>query len=68
MNHKINWVNDHTQICDRLHERVQLMQDFDGKPNDFDGIQTVPATKPASRSRGTAVDRIMLDALPASCP
>ena len=37
--HKINWVNDHTQICDRLNERVQLMQDYlDTKPDDFDGI------------------------------
>ena len=33
-NHKINWVNDHTQICDRFDERVQLMQDY------FDGIET----------------------------
>ena len=31
--HVVNWVSDHTQICDRLHERVQLMQDYlDGKP------------------------------------
>ena len=36
---KINWVNDHTQICDRLNERVQLMEDYlDSKPEDFDGI------------------------------
>ena len=36
---KINWVNDHTQICDRLDERVQLMQDYlNSKPDDFDGI------------------------------
>ena len=36
---KINWINDHTQICDRLAERVQLMEDYlDGKPDDFDGI------------------------------
>ena len=27
-NLKINWVNDHTQICDRLNERVQLMEDY----------------------------------------
>ena len=41
MNHKINWINDHTQICDRLNERVQLMQDYlDTKPDDFDGIET----------------------------
>ena len=38
-NQKINWVNDHTQICDRFNERVQRMQDYlDGKPDDFDGI------------------------------
>ena len=37
--HVVNWVSDHTQICDRLHERVQLKQDYlDGKPKDFDGI------------------------------
>ena len=36
---KINWVNDHTQICDRFNERVQLMEDYlDSKPEDFDGI------------------------------
>ena len=40
-NPKINWVNDHTEICDRLDERVQLMQDYlDSKPDDFDGIET----------------------------
>ena len=40
-NHKINWVNDHTQICDRLDERVQRMQDYlDSKPDNFDGIET----------------------------
>ena len=38
-NHTINWVNDHTEICDRLDARVQLMQDYlDNKPDDFDGI------------------------------
>ena len=38
-NHKINWVNDHIEICDRFDARVQLMQDYlDGKPADFDGI------------------------------
>ena len=38
-NHKINWVNDHTQICDRLNERVELMQGYlDSKSDDFDGI------------------------------
>ena len=37
--HKINWVNDHTQICDRLDERVQLMQDYlNSRSPDFDGI------------------------------
>ena len=38
---KINWINDHTQICDRFDERVQFMQDYlSGKPDDFDGIVT----------------------------
>ena len=38
-NHKTQWVNDHTQICDRLDEHVQLMEDYlDSKPEDFDGI------------------------------
>ena len=38
-NHTVHWVNDHTQICDRLDVRVQLMQDYlDSKPNSFDGI------------------------------
>lgn len=38
-NPKINWVDDHTEICDRLAERIQLMQDYlDDKPDDFDGI------------------------------
>ena len=23
--HTVHWVNDHTEICDRLDERVQLM-------------------------------------------
>ena len=37
--HKVNWVNDHTQICDCLDERVQLMKDYlNSKPDDFDGI------------------------------
>ncbi len=37
--HVVNWVSDHTQICDRLDERVQLMSDYlDSKPDDFDGI------------------------------
>ena len=40
-NQKINWVKDHTQICDRLDTRVQLMQDYlASKPDDFDGIAT----------------------------
>lgn len=38
-NPKINWINDHTQICDRLDERVQLMEGYlNSKPDDFDGI------------------------------
>ncbi len=41
MNHKINWVNDHTEICDRLIERLQRIQDYlHSKPDDFDGIAT----------------------------
>ena len=37
--HKINWVNDHIEICDRFDARVQLMKDYlDTKPADFDGI------------------------------
>ena len=39
LNQKINWVNDHTEICDCLDERVQLMQDYlDTKSDDFDGL------------------------------
>ena len=38
-NPKINWVNDHTHICDRLDARVQRMQDYlDSRSPDFDGI------------------------------
>ena len=38
-NHKINRVNDHIEICDRLDERVQPMKDYlDSKSADFDGI------------------------------
>ena len=38
-NPKINWVNDHTKICDRLDARLQLMQDYlDSKPESFDGF------------------------------
>ena len=37
--HTINWVDDHTEICDRLDERVQLMEDYlDTKSDDFDGL------------------------------
>ena len=37
--HKVKWVNDHIEICARLDERVQLMENYlDGKPDDFDGI------------------------------
>ena len=25
---KISWINDHTQVCDWLGARVQLMQDY----------------------------------------
>ena len=39
-NPKINSVNDHTEICDRLDERVCLMEGYlDSKPDDFDGIE-----------------------------
>ena len=35
----MKWVNDHIEICARLDERVQLMEDYlDSKPDDFDGI------------------------------
>ena len=38
-NHTIPWVNDHTEICDRLDARVKLMEDYlDSKPDGFDGI------------------------------
>ena len=38
-NHTVNWVNDHTEICDRLDARIHLMKDYlDSKPADFDGI------------------------------
>ena len=37
--HKVKWVNDHVEICDRLDERVQLMENYlNSKPDDFDGI------------------------------
>ena len=35
----VKWVNDHTEICDRLDTRVQIMEDYlTSKPTDFDGI------------------------------
>ena len=38
-NPKINWVNDHTEICDRLDERVRVMEDYlNTKSDEFDGI------------------------------
>ena len=38
-NLKINWVNDHTQICDRFDVRVQRMEDYlSSKSDDFDGF------------------------------
>ena len=38
-NHTVHWINDHTEICDHLDARVQLMQDYlNSKPADFDGI------------------------------
>jgi hypothetical protein len=36
--HTIKWVNDHTEVCDRLNARVQLMQAYlDGKPTILTG-------------------------------
>ena len=70
-NHKINWVNDHTQICDRFDERVQLMQDYlDSKPDDFDGI-AVKRAKPVNRSLGIGsqlTDSILSELSPAVAP
>ena len=38
---KINWVNDHTQICDRLNQRVQRMQDYlDSKSDNLTATTT----------------------------
>ena len=38
-NPRIKWVNDHTEICDRLDDRIRLMEEYlDSKPDDFDGI------------------------------
>ena len=38
--HTVHWVNDHTQICDRLDDRIHLMQDYlASKPDDFDGTE-----------------------------
>ena len=31
--HVVNWISDHTQICDRLDERVQLMLELQN-PNE----------------------------------
>ena len=37
--HRVEWVDDHIEICDRLDERVRLMKDYlDSKSDDFDGI------------------------------
>ena len=37
--HKVKWVNDQIEICDRLDERVQLMENYlNSKSDDFDGI------------------------------
>ena len=37
--HIVTWVNDHIEICERLDERVQFMENYlNGKPDDFDGI------------------------------
>ena len=42
--HKINWANDHTKICDRFDERVQLMQDY---------LEANPTTSTALRLSGS---------------
>ena len=37
--HKVKWVNDHIEICDRMDERVQLMENYlNSKTDDFDGF------------------------------
>ena len=37
--HRVKWVHDHTAICDRLNERVQLMENYlNSKPDDFEGM------------------------------
>ena len=37
--HKVKWVNDHIEICDRMDERVRLMENYlNGKTDDFDGF------------------------------
>ena len=47
----VHWVNDHAEICDRLDERVQLMQDyFNSKPDNFDGIAAKWLLDPGFRS------------------
>ena len=64
LNQKINWVNDHTEICDRLDERVQLMQDYlDGKPDDFDGIAVKRFLLGQAREQVTSWYRRSIDAL-----
>ena len=40
-NHTVQWINDHTQICDRLAKPIQRMEGYlDTKTDDFDGIET----------------------------
>ena len=37
--HKVKWMNDHIEICDRLDERVRLMEAYlASKSEDFDGF------------------------------
>ena len=61
--HTVNWVNDHTQICDRLNARVQLMQDYlDSKPDDFDGIAVKRSLLGQAREQVTWY-RQLIDAL-----
>ena len=73
-NHKINWVNDHTQICDRLDERVQHMQDYlDSKSEDFEALLSNDSywDRHMSSSHGVAnpsMRSILSGASPAGAP
>ena len=52
--HKINWLNDHTQIYDRPRERIQLMQNYlNTKLDDFDGMATKRFLLGQAREQGS---------------